>query len=1249
MESVPSAAANNSGAVAIHPALDGIELAERFFGVERLTPDLRSIFSGAFHPIAQSCLLMRATLCGLQLPVIADTGADQSAMTLPLFRRLQGTPLLRPYAGKVSLFGTEGRVAGQLSLMVSLRPTVHGVILDGELMIDFLVVEGDTEALCFGRDLLTDPSNLVGFVYQAALRRPDDIVFFEDERVEGEAAMELSSVCPSINRVFVPQRDGFLPYVPGADSLLDRGGKISEFDEVLESGASVSDTAHTLPTPEALAATVRSSKPSLKAALVAVLTACITVFGPLAQPDEMTVEPVDVELLPGADPRVVVFPYRVHPRLRDGYLQALQEGRAAGIFGCHPDGFIPETAGCMLAVAKPDGGVRLCFNSQHINTLTPTQTFIMPDIDQIFDRLRGKRCFSKVDMLKGYFQIPLSSRSQDLFSFPTPFGWWYHRRLPMGYKNAGAEFWSRVYKALEPLVLEGICFPYLDDVIIASDSEEQHARDVQRVLEALRAAGFRLSIAKCCFGVPIVSYLGRMTDGIRVWADPERMQGLRDLPEPRSISKLRSALSLFSYYRKFVDRYHVLVQPLLELGRAGTNVARGWRPEHSAAFSALKRAILAQCELLLPDYNKRFVLRTDACVEGCGAVLLQLSDDGAEAPVAHYSYTFRGAQVDWNTTEKEAFALYWALQKLFGTLYPVEFTWETDHLNLTFEDASDNIKVRRWNLFIGMFRFQRRHIAGVDNIVADALSRVLGDECTSASVPETEPSAPKLWALAKPSDPTELSRSAATSSDSAPVRARAFLDVLADAQSRSAEASSWSGSAQFQCVSVEGRSIWLRDGLFYIPSEAVDMQQQFLQAAHDHSGHGGEHRTLRRLHDDAVCWQGMRKQVSAYIESCPRCQIAKASVSPLSVGTQSPVTPTRRMGSVAVDTLGPLPEAADGSIYIIVCICLLTRWIELVPSASNDGDAVVSAVRSRILTRHGSPNYFIVDNGPGYASKVFSELCRSWGVQLHRLLAYRPQGNGTVERVNAPVISTLKAILGNRFSQWSAFVPEVQWHLNSAWHSIIRMSPYEALYAEPPRTAVTNLVGQSDEGLSAVELRQRSQYLLLRAYLGTAVNQARSAAAANVNAVVPVFNPGDRVLLYRPYTAHKLASHWSGPHTIIRRLSDNAYLIRDYFMESEHATHVSRLRRFDMSRTSDEQIATMNVEEGWYIPVRVLEHRSRDGVLELHIRWAALDQEEDSWELATNVEHVSLVADYLREHGLQSERVPAKGRSKRRG
>jgi hypothetical protein len=1188
-------------------------------------------------------------LCGLVLPVIADTGADQSAMTLPLFRRLVGAPRLRPCAGKVSLFGTEGRVAGQLSLMIALYPTVHGVRLSGELMVDFLVVEGDTEAICFGRDLLEDPSNLVGFVYQAALRRPDEIALLEDDRAVGVPGVGHCPATPSLNRIFVPQRDGLLPYTPGADSLLDRTGEISEADEVLDAAASPSAIARTLPSPEQLETTVKTSSVGLRTALLAVLTASITVFGPLAEPDEMTVEPVDVELLPDADPRVVVFPYRVHPRLRDGYLAALQEGREAGIFGCHPVGFIPDTAGCMLAVAKPDGGVRLCFNSQHINAMTPTQSFVMPDIDQIFDRLRGKRVFSTVDMLKGYFQIPLTRRAQQLFSFPTPFGWWYYRRLPMGYKNAGAEFWSRVYRVLEPLVHEGICFPYLDDVIIASESEEQHARDVQRVLEALRVAGFRLSIAKCRFGVQVVSYLGHCTDGVRVWADPARMQGLRDLPEPRSISKLRSALSLFSYYRKFVDRYHVLVHPLLELGRAGTNVARGWRSEHSAAFAALKRSILAQCELLLPDYNKQFVLRTDACVEGCGAVLLQADESGGEVPVAHYSYTFRGAQVDWNTTEKEAFALYWALQKLFGTLLPVEFIWETDHRNLTFEDASDNIKVRRWGLFIGMFRFKRRHIAGVDNIVADALSRVLGSDATPADVTDSEPGAPRLWALAKPSDPTELSRSAAVSTDPAPVRARAFLDLLSEAQARSAESSSWGSSKQFERVVIDGRAVWLRDGLFFIPSEASDMQLELLRAAHDFSGHGGEHRTLRRLHDDAVCWPRMRTHAE-YIASCHRCQIAKASVSPLPVGTQSPVLPTRRMGTVSVDTLGPLPEAADGSKYIIVCICLLTRWIELVPSATNDGDAVVLAVKDRILTRHGAPNFFVVDNGPSYASNKLSELCKVWGVTLHRLLAYRPQGNAVVERVNASIVSTLKAILGNRYLQWSALLSEVQWHLNSAWHSVIRMSPYEALYAEPPRSAVSRIVGQSDSDLSPSELRERSLYLQLRAYLGTAIKQARSAAAANADAVLPEFTAGDRVLLHRPYTAHKLASHWSGPHTVVRRLADNVYLVRDYFMESEHATHVSRLRRFNMSRTTEEQIASMNVEEGWYIPVRVLEHRVRNGVLELHIRWAAFDQEEeDSWELATNVEHVSLVADYLRGQGLLPGRVSATGRSRKRG
>ena len=69
---------------------DGIELAERFFGAERLNADLRSIFAGIYRAVASSCLLMRATVCGQQFSVVADTGADQSAMTLPLYRRLHG-------------------------------------------------------------------------------------------------------------------------------------------------------------------------------------------------------------------------------------------------------------------------------------------------------------------------------------------------------------------------------------------------------------------------------------------------------------------------------------------------------------------------------------------------------------------------------------------------------------------------------------------------------------------------------------------------------------------------------------------------------------------------------------------------------------------------------------------------------------------------------------------------------------------------------------------------------------------------------------------------------------------------------------------------------------------------------------------------------------------------------------------------------------------------------------------------------
>jgi len=118
----------------------------------------------------------------------------------------------------------------------------------------------------------------------------------------------------------------------------------------------------------------------------------------------------------------------------------------------------------------------------------------MPDIDQIFDRLRGKRVFSTVvDMSQRLFPDSSDTQlAQELFSFPTPFGWWFHRRLPMGYKNAGAEFWS-AYVSRVRAPGTGRCLLSLSwttsslRLILRSSM----SRDVQRVLEALRVAGFR--------------------------------------------------------------------------------------------------------------------------------------------------------------------------------------------------------------------------------------------------------------------------------------------------------------------------------------------------------------------------------------------------------------------------------------------------------------------------------------------------------------------------------------------------------------------------------------------------------------------------------------------------------------------------------------------------------------------------------------------------------------------------------------
>jgi hypothetical protein len=205
----------------------------------------------------------------------------------------------------------------------------------------------------------------------------------------------------------------------------------------------------------------------------------------------------------------------------------------------------------------------------------------------------------------------------------------------------------------------------------------------------------------------------------------EKLREVLDFPLPTTHKVMKSFLGLANYFRDHVKDHSTLVKPLQDMvGNYKKNQQLKWTPELTARFDEVKKVVGGCPKLFFMDENLPIFLHTDASDYGMGAYCFQQEQGGPERPIAFISQSFTRERLRWSVPEKEAYIIYYAFQKLEYLLRDVYFVLRTDHKNLTYINSEGSAKVRRWKMAIQEFNFDIEHIAGVDNIVADALSRL---------------------------------------------------------------------------------------------------------------------------------------------------------------------------------------------------------------------------------------------------------------------------------------------------------------------------------------------------------------------------------------------------------------------------------------------------------------------------------------------------------------------------------------------
>ena len=423
-----------------------------------------------------------------------------------------------------------------------------------------------------------------------------------------------------------------------------------------------------------------------------------------------------IPLVPGAVP-----PFRRAPRLSPKEEAAARAHIAEMIKKKYISPSKSLYGAPIIFTTKPVGGLRVVCDYRMLNKLTIKNRYPLPRIDELLDHIGGRKIFSSLDLLDGYYQIAITPQDQHKTAFTTPFGHYEFKVLAQGLCNSPSTFQKVMNDVFADYIYDFVVI-YLDDILVMSRTPEEHLHHLRLVFERLRLHKIYAKMSKCHFNRQEVKFLGHIVghNGLRV--DPAKIAVVKEWPVPTNITELRQFWGLANYFRKFIQGYSSLAAPLTS---ALTNLTSRSRPafilnaSQIATFNAIKHALCTAPVLRPPDFSKPFEVISDASILGTGAVLMQ--DDH---PIAYTSSKYIPAEINYTTGEQELLAVFKALRVWRCYLEGTKSTLITDHNPLTHIQEQPPLSRRqaRWMEYLARFDYDWKYRPGRLN-VADPISR----------------------------------------------------------------------------------------------------------------------------------------------------------------------------------------------------------------------------------------------------------------------------------------------------------------------------------------------------------------------------------------------------------------------------------------------------------------------------------------------------------------------------------------------
>jgi hypothetical protein len=251
-------------------------------------------------------------------------------------------------------------------------------------------------------------------------------------------------------------------------------------------------------------------------------------------------------------------------------------------------------------VRKQDGSWRPCVDFRRLNLVTEPDVYPLPNMLDFAAKAAGCKVFSKVDLRKGYHQIPVNPADIPKTAITMPFGLFEYRRLPFGLRNASSMFQRHIDRAIEDM---DAAFAFADDILVASVDHAAHQVHLRQLLAALQRYCLVINAEKCVWGVESIHFLGHRVLSLGVEPLPSHVAAVQDFLRPETVKELQAFLGMVNFYRRFLPAIARTLRPLTDSLRGGPKgTARVvWSPECAEAFASAKHALLRATCLAHPS------------------------------------------------------------------------------------------------------------------------------------------------------------------------------------------------------------------------------------------------------------------------------------------------------------------------------------------------------------------------------------------------------------------------------------------------------------------------------------------------------------------------------------------------------------------------------------------------------------------------------------------------------------------------